>query len=144
MRMANRKAKLLYRAPLSAGTSSHGTADKITEVITREALDTLKTPLETVISFKYNWSHGHSSDKLFMVHGGKLTDTYWNPEPNNYSILWTVRNEDFFIHRWAEPDFVRSFLKNNLSQSYTSGCILGSECYIPAKDYFSNDAGKPP
>lgn len=142
MRMANRKAKLLYRAPLSAGTSSHGTADKITEVITREALDTLKTPIETVISFKYNWSHGHSSDKLFIVHGGKLTDTYWNPAPDNYSILWTVRNEDFFIHRWAEPDFVRSFLKNNLSQFYTSGCILGSECYIPAKDYFSNDKGK--
>ncbi|MGQ1784847.1 hypothetical protein [Saccharicrinis sp. GN24d3] len=142
MRMANRKAKLLYRAPLSAGLTSHGTADKITEVITRETLDTLKTPLETVISFKYNWSHGHSSDKLFIVHGGKLTDTYWNPIPDNYSILWTVRNEDFFIHRWAEPDFVRRFIKNNLSQSYMSGCIIGSECYIPAKDYFSNDAGK--
>ncbi|WP_066631668.1 hypothetical protein [Labilibacter marinus] len=142
MRMANRKAKLLYRAPLSAGLSSHGTADKITEVITRETLDTLQTPIETIISFKYNWSHGHSSDKLFIVHGGKLTDTYWNPVPDNYSILWTVRNEDFFVHRWAEPDFVRSFIKNNLSQSYMSGCIIGSECYIPAKDYFSNEAGQ--
>lgn len=142
MRMANRKAKLLYRAPLSAGKTSHGTADKITEVITRESLDTLKTPIETVISFKYNWSHGHSSDKLFIVHGGKLTDTYWNPVPDNYSILWTVRNEDFFVHRWAQPDFVRRFIKNNLSQSYMSGCIIGSECYISAKDYFSNEAGK--
>lgn len=141
MRMANRKAKLLYRAPLSAGKSSHGTASKITEVITRETLDTLKTPIETIISFKYNWSHGHSSDKLFIVHGGKLTDTYWDPVPDNYSILWTVRNEDFFIHRWAEPDFVRRFIKNNLSQPYMSGCIIGSECYIPAKDYFSNDIG---
>ncbi|MDC0584721.1 hypothetical protein OAO55_03225 [Bacteroidales bacterium] len=141
MRLANRKAKLLYRAPLSASTSSTGDTDKKTEVITREVLDTLNTPIETVISFKYNWSHGHSSDKLFVVHGGKLTDTYWNPAPDNYSILWTVRNEDFFVHRWAEPDFVRRFIKNNLSQSYMSGCILGSECYIPAKDYFSNEAG---
>lgn len=139
MRLADRKAKLLYRAPLSAGKSSVGTTDKLTEEITRETLDTLNTPLETIISFKYNWSHGHSSDKLFIVHGGKLTDTYWNPVPDNYSVLWTVRNEDFFIHRWAEPDFVRNFIKNNLSQSYISGCIIGSECYIPAKDFISNE-----
>ncbi|WP_282136702.1 hypothetical protein [Seonamhaeicola maritimus] len=142
MRLANRKAKLLYRAPLSASTSALGDTDKRTEVLTREYLDTLKTPKETVISFKYNWSHGHSSDKLFIVHGGKLTDTYWNPAPTNYSVLWTVRNEDFFVHRWAQPDFVRDFGKNNLSQSYNTGCIIGSECYIPAKDYFSNEAGQ--
>ncbi|WP_109830524.1 beta-N-acetylhexosaminidase family protein [Reichenbachiella versicolor] len=141
MNMADRKAKLLYRAPLSASTSSVGDTDKRTEVLTRELLDTLQTPLETVISFKYNWSHGHSSDKLVIVHGGVLTNTYWNPAPDNYSILWTVRNEDFFIHRWAEPEFVRRFAKNNLSQSYMSGCIIGSECYIPAKDYISNETG---
>ncbi|MGC6432021.1 MAG: hypothetical protein ACON5F_13330 [Jejuia sp.] len=141
MSMADRKVKLLYRAPLSAGKSSVGTTDKLTEVITREVLDTLSIPKETIISFKFNWSHGHSADQLFMVHGGKLTDTYWNPAPKNYSVLWTVRNEDFFTHRWAQPDFVRNFLKNNLSQSYMSGCIIGSECYIPAKDYFSNEKG---
>ncbi|SDW32041.1 hypothetical protein SAMN05444411_101476 [Lutibacter oricola] len=142
MQMANRKAKLLYRAPLSASTASTGDTDKITEVLTRETLDTLSIPSETIISFKYNWSHGHSSDKLFIVHGGKLSDTYWNPAPKNYSVLWTVRNEDFFVHRWAQPDFVRRFIKNNVSQSYMSGCIIGSECYIPAKDYFSNNAAK--
>lgn len=142
MEMADRKAKLLYRAPLSASTSSLGDTDKRTEVLTREYLEELDTPEEIVISFKYNWSHGHSSDKLFIVHGGKLTDTYWNPAPANYSILWTVRNEDFFVHRWAQPDFVRAFAKNNLSQSHMAGCIIGSECYIPAKDYFSNEAGQ--
>jgi len=141
--MANRKIKLLYRAPLSAGLTSIGTADKLTEELTREVLDTLTGPSETLISFKYNWSHGHSSDKLFIVHGGKLTDTYWNPQPDNYSILWTIRNEDFFTLRWAKPDFVRSFLKNN-TQPYTSGCILGSECYLPAKDYFTKEMPNKP
>ncbi|MDN5212763.1 hypothetical protein QQ020_11925 [Fulvivirgaceae bacterium BMA12] len=136
MSMADRKVKLLYRAPLSAGKTSHGTTDKTTEMVTREVLDTLTIPEETMISFKYNWSHGHSSDKLFIVHGGKLTDTYWNPAPHNYSVLWTIRNEDFFTHRWAKPDFVRNFLKNNMKR-YTSGCIIGSECYLPAKDYFT-------
>lgn len=142
MKQANRKIKLLYRAPLSAGTSSVGDTSKKTEEITREILDTLKIASETTISFKYNWSHAHSSDKLFKVHGGKLTDTYWNPSPENYSIVWTMRNEDFFIHRWAYPDFVRRFSKNNLNQSAMTGCIIGSECYIPAKDYFSNEIGQ--
>jgi len=143
MSMADRKVKLLYRAPLSAGLTSHGTTSKLTEEITREVLDTLSIPSETIISFKYNWSHGHSSDKLFIVHGGELTDTYWNPIPENYSVLWTIRNEDFFTHRWAKPGFVRSFLKNNMHQ-YTSGCIIGSECYIPATDYFTRDMDNKP
>ncbi|MEM9259057.1 MAG: hypothetical protein AAGA62_05385, partial [Bacteroidota bacterium] len=144
MAQAKRKAKLLYRAPLSAGLSSHGTTDKTTEVITREVLDTLAIPEETIISFKYNWSHGHSSPDLFIVHGGKLTDTYWNPVPDNYSMLWTIRNEDFFTLRWGQPDFVRDFLRNNTRPGYVSGCILGSECYLPAKDYFSKDPGAMP
>jgi len=138
MRQADRKIKLLYRAPLSAGKSSRGTTSKSTEALTRSYLDTITASSETVISFKYNWSHGHSSDKLFIVHGGKLTDTYWNPVPENYSILWTIRNEDFFTTRWGQPDFVRGFLENNIAK-YTTGCIVGSECYIPAFDYFSKD-----
>ncbi len=138
MNQADRKVNLLYRAPLSAGLSSHGTTSKTTESITRIYLDTLTVPEETVISFKYNWSHGHSADKLFIVHGGELTDTYWNPVPENYSVLWTVRNEDFFTTRWGQSDFIRGFLRNNMT-AYTSGCILGSECYIPALDYFSKE-----
>lgn len=138
MKQAGRKVKLLYRAPLSAGLSSHGTTSKTTESLTRSYLDTLTVPEETFISFKYNWSHGHSSDRLFIVHGGTLSDTYWNPPPDNYSVLWTVRNEDFFTTRWGQPDFIRGFLKNNMT-GYTSGCIVGSECYIPALDYFSKE-----
>lgn len=110
MRNADRKIKLLYRAPLSAGLSSGGSTSKTTEIITRELLDTLSVASETLIEFKYNWSHGHSADKLFIVHGGKLTDTYWNPVPRNYKIMWTVRNEDFFVLRWAQPDFAVSWL----------------------------------
>ncbi|NJK84717.1 MAG: hypothetical protein HC906_00780 [Bacteroidales bacterium] len=138
MRDADRKVKLLYRAPLSAGLSSEGSTSKTTELITRELLDTLTASEDLLISFKYNWSHGHTADKLFIVHGGKLTDTYWNPLPDNYKVLWTVRNEDFFILRWGQPDFVRSFIQNN-KKEYVTGCILGSECYIPANDYISID-----
>ncbi|MEM7379996.1 MAG: hypothetical protein AAF361_02220, partial [Bacteroidota bacterium] len=58
---------------------------------------------------------------------------------NNYSGVYTIRNEDFFALRWAQPDFIRSFISHN-SQDYISGTIIGSETYIPAKDYITEDA----
>ncbi len=136
LKNAKREARLIYRAPLSAGLSSEGSASKATEEITREAIENIDLENEVYIPFKYNWSHAHSSPKVSIVHGGILTDTYWDPEPKNYKGLWTMRNEDFFVLRWAQPDFIRSFMANN-SQHYIGGCIIGSETYIPAKDYFT-------
>lgn len=136
MQEAKRPAKLIYRAPLSAGTSSGGSTSKSTEQLTRNALENMAIEAPIWLEFKYNWSHGHSSPKLSIVHGGKPTDTYWNPPPKNYNVVWTVRNEDFFVLRWCRPEFVRAFSEENL-KSYVGGCIIGSECYIPAKDYIS-------
>jgi hypothetical protein len=58
-----------------------------------------------------------------------------NPCPN-YKITWTARNEDFFCLRWGVPGFVRDHIAEN-SQPYTGGYFIGSETYIPAKDYFT-------
>jgi hypothetical protein len=73
---------------------------------------------------------------LIKVHGGKLYDTYFKPPPVNYRIIWTARNEDFFCLRWGVPDFIRAHLAVN-NQSYVGGYFIGSETYIPAKDYFT-------
>lgn len=135
---AKREARLIYRAPLSAGTTSHGTTSVSTEKLTRQALETIGLKEEVLVEFKFNWSHAHSSPKVSIVHGGILTDTYWNPEPSNYKGVWTMRNEDFFVLRWAQPDFIRAFMHNN-SQTYIAGCIIGSETYIPAKDYITRE-----
>ncbi|TYA84188.1 hypothetical protein [Seonamhaeicola marinus] len=135
---ADREAKLFYRAPLSAGLTSHGTVSKSTEILTREAIENIGLENDVYLGFKFNWSHGHSSPKLCIVHGGILTDTYWNPKPKNYKGVYTVRNEDFFALRWAQPDFIRDFINNN-SQDYIGGTIIGSETYIPAKDYITKE-----
>ncbi|MEO1450801.1 MAG: hypothetical protein AAFV07_14830, partial [Bacteroidota bacterium] len=139
LKAANREAKLIYRAPLSAGTTSHGTTSVSTEKLTREALETMELENEILVEFKFNWSHAHSSPKVSIVHGGILTDTYWQPEPTKYKGVWTMRNEDFHMLRWAQPDFIRAFMGYN-SQSYIGGCIIGSEVYIPAKDYLTQEA----
>lgn len=136
-RDSNRKIKFIHRVPLSADKGSGGSTDKRVEVLTRETLDTLscfEQPIWTEL--KFNWSHAHSSPKLIKVHGGPLTDTYWNPEPTNYKINWMMRNEDFFILRWGQSDFIRQHIKKN-GHPYVGGYYIGSECYYPAVDYFT-------
>ena len=136
MRDASRKIKFIHRVPLTKGEGDNSTKKSV-EQITRNTLDTL-TCIESpiIIELKYNWSHGHSSPHLFKVHGGKLSDTYWNPPPTNYKLSWMVRNEDFFILRWGQPDFIREHISLN-SKEYITGYFVGSETYIPAVDYFT-------
>jgi hypothetical protein len=141
MRLSGRKLKLIHRIPFSSTTSSMGVTSIDTEKLTRKAIDEegefsfLQTPVYA--DLKYNWSHAHSTPKLVKVHGGKLYDTYFVPEPKNYKISWTARNEDFFCLRWGVPDFVRAHIAEN-NQTFVGGYFIGSETYIPAKDYFTN------
>jgi hypothetical protein len=143
MRAAGRKTKLIHRIPFSGGTGSLGLTTIATEQLTRKAmeeeadLDFLDPPIWA--DLKYNWSHAHSTTRLIKVHGGKLYDTYFKPLPTKYKIVWTARNEDFFCLRWGAADFIREHIRTN-SQPYTGGYIIGSETYIPARDYFTNPA----
>lgn len=137
MRAANRKSKLIFRVPLSANVGSGGSTNIETELLTRKAIESnnfIEGPVWAEI--KFNWSHAHSSTKLIKVHGGKLNDTYFNPEPKNFKIAWMARNEDFFCLRWGVPGFIRQHITAN-TQSYVGGYFVGSEGYIPAKDYFT-------
>lgn len=140
MKGAGRKLKLIHRIPFSSTTGSLGVTSIETEKLTRKAIDEegefsfLQPPIYA--DLKYNWSHAHSTPKLVKVHGGKLYDTYFKPEPKNYKVTWTARNEDFFCLRWGVPDFVRAHVAEN-TQSYVGGYFIGSETYIPAKDYFT-------
>lgn len=137
MRMASRKVKFIHRVPLSAGKGSGGSTSASVEEMTRQTLDTLTCvdgPIN--IELKFNWSHAHSTPHLVKVHGGKLTDAYWNPMPKNYDLAWMMRNEDFFMLRWGQPDFIRQHIAMN-AHPYVNGYYVGSECYIPAKDYIT-------
>ena len=133
---ADHPVRFIHRLPFSAGKGSGGSTDTSTEVMTRNAIESINLPTKILTEAKFNWSHAHSSPKLIKVHGGELGDTYWNPPPKNYDINWMIRNEDFFALRWAEPEFVRKHIQMN-GQDYVGGYYLGSECYIPAKDYIS-------
>ncbi|MFO7934779.1 MAG: glycoside hydrolase family 20 zincin-like fold domain-containing protein [Bacteroidales bacterium] len=136
---ADRPVKLIHRVPFSSGTSSGPGVSKDVEEVTREAMERLEDRFKGPIwvEIKFNWSHGHSTPELVKVHGGKLGDTYFEPEPSNYKITWQVRNEDFFALRWGVPGFIRQHIRLNGSEDYVGGYFVGSETYIPALDYFT-------
>lgn len=144
MENSGRRTKLIHRIPFSSGTASLGITSIATEQLTRREIEAeakerfIEGPIWA--DLKYNWSHPLSTTKLIKVHGGKLYDTYFKPLPETYRIVWTARNEDFFCLRWGVPSFIREHLATN-NQPYVGGYFIGSETYIPAKDYFTRKEG---
>jgi hypothetical protein len=103
--------------------------------LTRKAIEENAYRLGTVwVPVKFNWSHSHAAPKLFYIHGGSRSTSLWDPEPKNYKMVYTMRNEDFFILQWGQPDFIREVIAEN-HQDYVGGFQIGSECYIPATEY---------
>lgn len=136
-----RPVKLIHRVPFSSGLSSGPGVSSDVEQLTRTAMEKLGNQFSGPIwaEMKFNWSHGHSTPHLIKVHGGKLGDTYFKPTPSNYKVVWQVRNEDFFALRWGSADFIRAHIRENGAQDYVGGYFVGSETYIPALDYFTDN-----
>lgn len=104
--------------------------------LTRKALENNSSGFKGPVwlSLKFNWSHSYASPTLFYIHGGSTSDEFWNPTPLNYKILFKIRNEDFFILRWGNSGYIKELLARN-NQYYIGGFTIGSETYIPAKEY---------
>jgi hypothetical protein len=134
VRDAGRPVEINCRVPHSAGKGSGGSTSRASEQIGRRLLESMSVLGPLGAEVKYNWSHGHSTPKLCIIHGGRPTDALWNPVPETYRLTWMVRNEDFFCLRWCAPSFVRAHIQLN-DAPWTGGYFVGSECYIPAANY---------
>ena len=126
MKAAKRPVKFLHRSVLAGDPMAM-----------RQLIDKADFKDETLVEIKFNWSHGHSTPTLAITHdyhSGALDERFWKPTPENYKIQWMVRNEDFFILKWGQTDFIRNHIQTNL-KSYVNGYFVGSEGCIPATDY---------
>lgn len=126
MKAADRPVKFLHRSVLAGDPMAM-----------RGVIDRAGLPEPALVEIKFNWSHGHSTPTLAITHdyhSGKLDERFWTPRPTNYRIQWMIRNEDFFILRWGQPDFIRQHIATN-NHDYVNGYFIGSEGYIPALDY---------
>lgn len=125
MKQANRPVKFIHRSVLSSDPSEM-----------RRVINQANLKDTTLVEIKFNWSHGLSTPILAMTHdshSGKIDKGYWDPMPLNYRVQWMVRNEDIFILRWGQPDFIREHLRTN-AEAFVNGYFVGSEGYIPALD----------
>ncbi len=126
MKQARRPVKFIHRSVLAGSP---------TEM--RRVIDAAQLSDPVWVEVKFNWSHGHSTPRLAITHdylSGQIDERFWNPKPTNYRIAWMIRNEDFFILRWGQPDFIRRHIAIN-GHDYVGGYFVGSEGYIPAKEY---------
>ncbi|MCX6138905.1 MAG: hypothetical protein NTV54_15615 [Ignavibacteriales bacterium] len=123
---ASRKVELIIRA------HTHPAPE-----LTRKAVEDNAYRLGTVyMDVKFNWSHSHATPDLMYIHGGSRSKSLWEPVPKNYKMIYTMRNEDFFVLRWGEPEFIREVVRRN-SQDFVGGFLIGSETYIPGKEYIT-------
>lgn len=130
MKAADRKVKFIHRAVLAGDPQEM-----------RRVIDYADLPDKTIVEVKFNWSHGHSTPRLSLTHSndaGTIMREFWDPHPENYFIAWMIRNEDFFVLPWGDPEFIRAHIKTN-HHDYVDGYFVGSEGYIPAVDYSSID-----
>jgi len=130
MKAANRPVKFIHRAVLAGDPMEM-----------RRVIDNADLPDQTIVEVKFNWSHGHSTPRLSLTHSndsGTIMRGFWDPKPGNYFIAWMIRNEDFFVLRWGNPEFIRQHIATN-HHEYVNGYFVGSEGYIPAKDYSHAD-----
>ena len=128
MKDADRHVAFIHRA---AFRGDHA------DVITRKTIEAAGITEPIWAELKFNWSHGLSTPKLVHIHGDggpQEAVTYYDPPPTQYKIAWMIRNEDIFVLRWGQADFIRQHIKQN-GQEYVGGYFFGSETYIPAVDY---------
>ncbi|MEF2245467.1 hypothetical protein [Paenibacillus sp. IITD108] len=89
------------------------------------------------ISWKYSNAHGYS-------HPEPQFEQLWNAwegiDLASTNVLYTVRNDDVFTHRWGDPDYVRSYVKG-MAKPYVKGFYWGADGYVWAKDFQHIDYG---
>lgn len=88
--------------------------------------------VDFVFSFKYAQAHVLSSTtqtfhRTFIDSLGELR------------TLWTLRNDDALMFRWAAPGFVREFLRN-IPHEKSAGYYFGSDMWVWGREFLSRQA----
>jgi len=85
-------------------------------------------PAPVYISQKYNGEHMYSST---TPHDYK--EKWITQKPRSYKLFWHLRNDDLYIFRWGDPQFVRETIKN-CKADYSVGYFQGSEDIVLGLD----------
>ena len=96
---------------------------------------TAQPNVDFVFSFKYAQAHALSST-VQTFHRDFVQSL------GNLKTLWTIRNDDALMFRWAAPDFVREFVKN-IPYEKSQGYYLGSDMWVWGREFLDKDPQTP-
>lgn len=91
--------------------------------------------IDFVFSFKYAQAHAQSSTT-------QVFHRDFVPTLGPLKTLWTLRNDDALVLRWAAPDFVREFVRN-IPREPTQGLYYGSDMWVWGREYLATTPSAP-
>ena len=92
--------------------------------------------VDFTFSVKYAEAHVYSATR--QPGAKKFTP----PGNSKVKTLWTLRNDDIYLFRWAAPDFVREFIKN-IPLEVTQGCYYGHDGFVNGREFTQHDPESP-
>lgn len=80
------------------------------------------------ISFKYSQAHMYSCTTPSFI------NTFLEEKKESIKIWLTVRNDDFYMYRWGDPEYAREYIRN-MPTDTMAGFYMGSDGYTWGRDY---------
>lgn len=85
------------------------------------------------VSFKY------AKARLYASPNVPFADQHIEDmKPYGLKSWWNLRNDDIFVYRWGDSEYVRSFLKN-FPQEHTAAYQMGSDGYVWGREFVAKD-----
>ncbi|MBK1875296.1 hypothetical protein [Pelagicoccus mobilis] len=94
-------------------------------------------PDDFEFSFKFAKARLYSSPKMPFA-----DDLIEAMKPLGLKSWWNLRNDDIFVHRWGNPDYVRDFFKH-FDLEATAGYHMGSDGYVWGREFVTKKAKSP-
>ena len=88
------------------------------------------------ISFKYSQAHMHSSPEPDFY------NAFRREFPGEEPVWFTVRDDDYYLYRWGDPDFARAYL-GSMPAERMKGFYLGADGFTWGRDYTGYGDGHP-
>ena len=93
----------------------------------------------------------YSQARLYSATNPSYAANLLKKLPKDMATWWNLRNDDIFIQRWGDPEYVREFILNfphknkpcNQSPCLTAGYILGSDRFLWARESMSKHPQTP-
>lgn len=99
----------------------------------------LPAPMD--LSFKYAIAHMYSMTKPPFIESAL---PHLGPGSASKLRSWlTVRNDDIYSFRWADPEFAREFIRHIPGQDKVAGFYMGPDGFNWGRDFLSRHAATP-